>query len=55
MDSGILKKVGSVTPGDLFVGFSQIISCLRDECGFAEKIKILAWDKLSLRYGEISG
>lgn len=54
MDLGILNKVGSITPGDLFVGVSQKISCLREESGFSEKIISLAWDKLSLRCWEIS-
>lgn len=54
MDSGIINNVGSITPGDFFVGVSQKSSCLREESGFAEKIIILAWDKLSLRCWEIS-
>lgn len=36
MDSGIINKVGSLTPGDFFVGVSQKICCLREEYGFAE-------------------
>lgn len=36
MDTEIIKKVDSITLGNLFIGMSQKISCSREAAGFAE-------------------